>query len=59
MILENQDIIFVSNALANGGAARVICVLAAEFIRRGKRVGIAVYNSFEGEYPVVDGVQKE
>lgn len=59
MILENQDIIFVSNALANGGAARVICVLAAEFIRRGKRVGIAVYNSFEGEYQVVDGVQKE
>lgn len=59
MILENQDIIFVSNALANGGAARVICVLAAEFTRRGKRVGIAVYNSFEGEYPVVDGVQKE
>lgn len=59
MILENQDIIFVSNALANGGAARVICVLAAEFTRRGKRVGIAVYNNFEGEYPVVEGVQKE
>lgn len=59
MILENQDIIFVSNALANGGAARVICVLAAEFTRRGKRVGIAVYNNFEGEYPVAEGVQKE
>lgn len=59
MILENRDIIFVSNALANGGAARVICVLAAEFTRRGKRVGIAVYNNFEGEYPVVEGVQKE
>ena len=59
MILENQDIIFVSNALANGGAARVICVLAAEFTRCGKRVGIAVYNNYEGEYPVVEGVQKE
>lgn len=59
MTLENRDIIFVSNALANGGAARVICVLAAEFAKRGKCVGIAVYNDHEGEYVVADGVQKE
>ena len=59
MILENRDIIFVSNALANGGAARVICVLAAEFVKRGKCVGIAVYNEYDGEYAVAEGVQKE
>lgn len=59
MTLENRDIIFVSNALANGGAARVICVLAAEFAERGRRVGIAVYNDHDGEYPVAEGVQKE
>lgn len=59
MTLENRDIIFVSNALANGGAARVICVLAAEFAERGKRVGIAVYSDHDREYPVAEGVQKE
>lgn len=59
MTLENRDIIFVSNALANGGAARVICVLAAEFAKHGRRVGIAVYNEYDGEYVVAEGVQKE
>lgn len=59
MILDNRDIIFVSNALANGGAARVICVLAAEFSSRGKEVGIAVYNDFIDEYDVAEGIVKE
>lgn len=59
MTLENRDIIFVSNALANGGAARVICVLAAEFAKRGRRVGIAVYSNHDGEYALASGVQKE
>lgn len=59
MILENRDIIFVSNALANGGAARVICILATEFTKNGKRVGVAVYNDCVGEYVMTDGVQKE
>lgn len=58
MKLENRDIIFVSNALANGGAARVISVLAAELSARGKRVGIAVFNHYEGEYAVPDDVQE-
>lgn len=49
----------MSNALANGGAARVISVLAAEFSARGRRVGIAVYNDCNGEYAVAEGVQKE
>ena len=58
--LKNRDIIFVSNALANGGAARVICELASEFSARGKRVGVAVYNRYEAcEYAVAKGVQKE
>jgi GalNAc-alpha-(1->4)-GalNAc-alpha-(1->3)-diNAcBac-PP-undecaprenol alpha-1,4-N-acetyl-D-galactosaminyltransferase len=57
--LKDRDIIFVSNALANGGAARVICVLAGEFAARGKRVGIAVYNRHDGEYVVAKGVEKE
>ncbi|WP_278852977.1 glycosyltransferase [Gordonibacter pamelaeae] len=60
MKLKNRDIIFVSNALANGGAARVICELASEFSARGKRVGVAVYNRYEAcEYAVAKGVQKE
>lgn len=59
MTLENRDIIFVSNALANGGAARVICVLAAEFAKRGRHVGIAVYSEHDGEYVVAEGIQKE
>lgn len=58
MKLENRDIIFVSNALANGGAARVISVLAAELSARGKRVGIAAFNHYEGEYAVPDDVQE-
>lgn len=57
--LDNRDIIFVSNALANGGAARVICVLAAEFSSRGKEVGIAVYNDYNDEYEVAEGIVKE
>lgn len=59
MELKDKDIIFVSNALANGGAARVICVLAAEFARRGHRVGIAAYGRYEGEYEIPDAVGKE
>ena len=37
----------------------MICVLAAEFAKRGRCVGIAVYNDHDGEYAVTDGVQKE
>lgn len=58
MKLENRDIIFVSNALANGGAARVISVLAAELSARGMRVGIAVFSHYDDEYAVPVDVRK-
>jgi GalNAc-alpha-(1->4)-GalNAc-alpha-(1->3)-diNAcBac-PP-undecaprenol alpha-1,4-N-acetyl-D-galactosaminyltransferase len=57
--LENKDIVFVSNALANGGAARVMSVLANEFNERGVKVGIAVFSQLEGEYSVSPSVAKE
>lgn len=59
MELRNLDIVFVSNALANGGAARVISVLAKAFSERGSRVGVAVYSAFTGEYPLPEGIEKE
>lgn len=59
MQLANLDVIFVSNALANGGAARVISVLAREFSQRGIRTGVAIFNSFKGEYALPDSVSKE
>lgn len=59
MQLENLDVIFVSNALANGGAARVISVLAREFSQRGLHTGVAVFNVFDGEYTLPDSVLKE
>lgn len=59
MQLRDLDIVFVSNAMANGGAARVISVLAAELVARGRRVGVAVYRSHEGEYILPCGVGME
>lgn len=59
MELRNLDIVFVSNALANGGAARVISVLVKAFSEQGSKVGIAVYSSFPGEYPISENIAKE
>lgn len=59
MELKDLDIIFVSNAMAGGGAARVISVLATELSARDKRVGIAIYRPFGGEYPLPPAVAKE
>lgn len=59
MKLDNKEIIFVSNALANGGAARVMCVLANKFAKRGLRVGIAVFNRHSSEYGLSSSVAKE
>lgn len=50
---------FVSNAMANGGAARVISILAKALSERGSRVGIAVYSAFLEEYPLPKGIAKE
>lgn len=59
MELKNKDIVFVGNALANGGAARVMCVLAQEFTNRGMAVGVAAYKAYVGEYPLASAVAKE
>lgn len=59
MKLEKCDAIFVSNTLAKGGAARVISVLAREFSQRGLRIGVAVFNDFDGEYLLPASVSKE
>lgn len=59
MKIDNADIVFVSNALANGGAARVISVLAKAFYERGNKVGVAVYSPYPGEYPLPEGVVRE
>lgn len=49
----------MSNALANGGAARVISVLVKAFSEQGSKVGIAVYSPFPGEYPLPENIAKE
>lgn len=59
MELRDCDVIFVSNALANGGAARVISVLAGEFVQSGLKVGVAVYAPHKGEYELLSEVAKE
>lgn len=59
MELRSLDIVFVSNALANGGAARVISVLAKAFSEQGSKVGVAVYSTFPGEYPLPGDIAKE
>lgn len=58
-MMQNRDVIFVSNSLAKGGAARVICVLASEFVQQGLNVGIAVYSQHDGEYELPLDVAKE
>lgn len=59
LMIDDADIVFVSNALANGGAARVISVLAKAFHERGSKVGVAVYSPYPGEYPLPEGVVRE
>lgn len=59
MELRNLDIIFVSNALANGGAARVISILAKAFSEQGSKVGVVAYSPFPGEYPLPENIAKE
>lgn len=58
-MIQNRDVIFVSNSLAKGGAARVICVLASEFVQQGLNVGIAAYAQHDGEYELPLDVVKE
>ena len=56
--MENREVIFVSNVLANGGAARVLTVLANRFAAQGQRIGIFSYRPHADEYPVGFDVAK-
>lgn len=47
-----NHIIFISNEVANGGAGRVISILANSFINRGYRVSIYSYNNRFATYPL-------
>jgi glycosyltransferase involved in cell wall biosynthesis len=47
-----KHIIFISNEVANGGAGRVISVLANSFIGKGYRVSIYSYNNRFETYPL-------
>lgn len=49
---EKKHIIFISNEVANGGAGRVISVLANSFIGRGYQVSIYSYNNRFETYPM-------
>ena len=54
----DRDVIFVSNVLANGGAARVLTLLAASFSARGHRVAMLCFNSHPSEYSLAKDVSK-
>ena len=59
MKLDELDVLFVCNALAGGGAERVVSLLANGFAGNGKRVGVAVYNKRDNEYPLISEVHKD
>lgn len=53
-----RDVIFVSNALADGGAARVLCLLADQFARWGHCVEVLSFRPCDGEYSLRREVTK-
>lgn len=57
--MSECDFVFASNALANGGAARVMCLLANRYTSLGDRVGILSFLPWEGEYFLEESVAKE
>jgi len=57
--ITGKDVIFVSNALANGGAARVLCLLANRFVEDGYEVGVIAFNPYTGEFPLNQSVSRE
>lgn len=59
MKLDKLDVLFVCNGLAGGGAERVVSLLANGFTANGKRVGVAVYNERDNEYPLSPEVIKD
>lgn len=57
--MRNRELIFVSNALANGGAARVLSLLANQLAMSGRRVGVLAYSAYDDEYVLDSQVEKE
>lgn len=45
-----KEVVFVSNALANGGAARVLALVANQLALRGHRVTVLSLNPYPDEY---------
>lgn len=56
--MNNNAIVFISNFLGNGGAARVICVLAEELAKRGYEVTVLSFPFHEAEYKLNAGVKQ-
>lgn len=54
-----RDIIFVSNALANGGAARVLSLLANQYAVDGHKVGVLVFRPYDAEFSLNSQIVKE
>lgn len=52
-----MQIIFVSNALANGGAARVLCLLANHFFEKQHDVTVLSFTPYPDEFPLHPGVE--
>lgn len=56
--MTDNAIVFISNFLGNGGAARVICVLAEELAKRGYDVTVLSFPFHEDEYKLNAGVKQ-
>lgn len=56
--VHDNELVFVSNAVANGGAGRVLVELANHFARAGSRVGVIVYRPDDKEYPTHPDIQR-
>ncbi len=52
-----KTILFISNHLGNGGAGRVITLLAEYFLSKGINVTIVTYNTVGGEYQVDPNIE--
>lgn len=49
---KTNEIIFISNEVANGGAGRVISILANSFTRKGHHVSVYSFNNRYKTYPM-------
>lgn len=55
--MDSQDIVFIANSLAKGGAERVMSVLASSFASQGRKVSMLVFRPHPHEYPVDSSVE--